>query len=35
LVVDHVRPVVRPLEIAGMDKLLALFDDLAEALRRI
>jgi anti-sigma B factor antagonist len=34
LVVDHVRPVVRPLEIAGMDKLLALFDDLAEALSR-
>ena|SRR5438874_8914905 len=32
LVVDHVRQVVRPLEIAGMDKLLALFDDLAEAL---
>jgi anti-sigma B factor antagonist len=33
VVVDHTRPVVRPLEITGLERVLALYYDVAEALR--
>jgi anti-sigma B factor antagonist len=32
IVVDHNRPVVRPLEITGLERVLALYDDVPEAL---
>ena len=32
VVVDHNRPVVRPLEITGLERVLALYYDVAEAL---
>ena len=33
VVVDHSRPVVRPIEIVGLDNVLALYDSAHEALR--
>ncbi|MCE0763783.1 STAS domain-containing protein [Pseudonocardia kujensis] len=33
IVVDHNRPVVRPLQITGLERVLALYYDVAEALR--
>ncbi|MFR9805444.1 anti-sigma factor antagonist [Pseudonocardia sp. RS010] len=32
VVVDHNRPVIRPLEITGLERVLALYHDVAEAL---
>jgi anti-sigma B factor antagonist len=32
LVVDHTRPVVRPIELTGLDELLALYESLDDAL---
>jgi anti-sigma B factor antagonist len=33
VVVDHTRPVIRPIEIVGLDNVLALYHDVDEALR--
>ncbi|MCO1655409.1 anti-sigma factor antagonist [Pseudonocardia humida] len=33
VVVDHSRPVIRPIEIVGLDNVLALYHDVDEALR--
>jgi anti-sigma B factor antagonist len=33
VVVDHTRPVIRPIEIVGLDGVLSLYHDVAEALR--
>jgi anti-sigma B factor antagonist len=33
IVVDHTRPVIRPIQVTGLDKVLALFDTIEEALR--
>jgi anti-sigma B factor antagonist len=33
LVVDHTRPVIRPIELTGLDDFLALFDTVDDALR--
>lgn len=33
VVVDHTRPVVRPIEIVGLDNVLALYHDVDDALR--
>jgi anti-sigma B factor antagonist len=33
VVVDHSRPVIRPIEIVGLDNVLALYHDAEEALR--
>jgi anti-sigma B factor antagonist len=33
VVVDHARPVIRPIEIVGLDNVLALYHDVDEALR--
>lgn len=33
VVVDHTRPVIRPIEIVGLDNVLALYHELDEALR--
>lgn len=32
VVVDHTRPVIRPLQLSGLDGVLALFSDVEEAL---
>ena len=32
IVVDHVRPVIRPIEVTGLDEVLALFDSIEDAL---
>jgi anti-sigma B factor antagonist len=34
IVVDHVRPVVRPIQLTGLDDVLALYETLDEALAR-
>lgn len=34
IVVDHARPVIRPIELAGLDDVLALFHTLDQALHR-
>jgi anti-sigma B factor antagonist len=33
VVVDHSRPVIRPIEIVGLDNVLALYHEVEEALR--
>jgi hypothetical protein len=33
IVVDHTRPVIRPIQVTGLDEVLALFDTIEEALR--
>jgi anti-sigma B factor antagonist len=33
VVVDHTRPVIRPIEMVGLDNMLALYHELDEALR--
>jgi anti-sigma B factor antagonist len=32
IVVDHNRPVIRPIEVTGLDEVLALFDTVEDAL---
>jgi anti-sigma B factor antagonist len=32
IVVDHTRPVIRPIEVTGLDEVLALFDTVEDAL---
>jgi anti-sigma B factor antagonist len=34
VVVDEARPVIRPIEIVGLDQVLALYHDVADAVRR-
>lgn len=34
IVVDNARPVIRPIELAGLDELLALYETVEEALAR-
>lgn len=33
IVVDHTRPVIRPIQVTGLDDVLALFDTVEDALR--
>jgi len=33
IVVNHTRPVIRPIQVTGPDEVLALFDTIEEALR--
>jgi anti-sigma B factor antagonist len=35
IVVDHTHPVIRPLQLSGLDNVLTLFEDLADALLTI
>lgn len=34
IVVDHTRPVIRPIEIVGLDNVLALYESVSDALAR-